>query len=95
MEAAGAQGRFWEMHDRLFAEPDRLKPTISSATRRRSAWMRSASCEALRDDVHEAAIDADIDSAERSGVTGTPTFFVNGERVRGIPRRGGARGGPR
>jgi protein-disulfide isomerase len=39
--------------------------------------------EALRDDVHEAAIDADIDSAERSGVTGTPTFFVNGERVRG------------
>jgi protein-disulfide isomerase len=36
--------------------------------------------EALRDGVHEAAIDADVESAERSGVHGTPTFFVNGRR---------------
>ena len=83
MEAAGAQGRFWEMHDRLFAEPDRLKLDDLVGHAQALGMDAERFLEALRDDVHEAAIDADIDSAERSGVTGTPTFFVNGERVTG------------
>ena len=83
MEAAGAQGRFWEMHDRVFAEPDRLKLDDLVGHAQALGMDAERFLEALRDDVHEAAIDADIDSAERSGVTGTPTFFVNGERVRG------------
>ena len=83
MEAAGAQGRFWEMHDRLFAEPDRLRLDDLVGHAQALGMDAERFLEALRDDVHEAAIDADIDSAERSGVTGTPTFFVNGERVTG------------
>jgi Na+:H+ antiporter, NhaA family len=83
MEAAGAQGRFWEMHDRVFAEPDRLKLDDLVGHAQALGMDAERFLEALRDDVHEAAIDADIDSAERSGVSGTPTFFVNGERVRG------------
>ena len=90
-----AQGRFWEMHDRLFAEQDRLKLDDLVGHAQALGMDAERFLEALRDDVHEAAIDADIDSAERSGVTGTPTFFVNGERVKGTSRRGGARGGPR
>ena len=83
MEAAGAQGRFWEMHDRLFAEQDRLE--IEDLVGHAQAMGIDAErfLESLHDDVHEAAIDADVDSAERSGVSGTPTFFVNGERVQG------------
>ena len=83
MEAAGAQGRFWEMHDRLFAEQDRLELDDLVGHAQALGMDTERFLETLRDDVHEAAIDADVDSAERSGVTGTPTFFVNGERVKG------------
>ncbi len=83
MEAAGAQGRFWEMHDRLFAEPDRLEVDDLVGHAQALGLDAERFLEALHDEVHEATIDADVDSAERSGVTGTPTFFVNGERVRG------------
>jgi Na+/H+ antiporter NhaA len=83
MEAAGAQGRFWEMHDRLFAEQDRLGLDDLVGHAQALGIDAERFLESLRDGVHEAAIEADVDTAERSGVTGTPTFFVNGERVRG------------
>jgi Na+/H+ antiporter NhaA len=83
MEAAGAQGRFWEMHDRLFAEPDRLELDDLVGHAQALGIDVERFLEALRDRVHEAATDADVDSAERSGVTGTPTFFANGERLQG------------
>ena len=57
--------------------------TTSSGTRRRSAWTQSGSWRRCATTCTRRRIDADVDSAERSGVTGTPTFFVNGERVKG------------
>jgi predicted DsbA family dithiol-disulfide isomerase len=83
LEAAGAQGRFWEMHDRLFAEQDRLELDDLVGHAQALGMDAERFLEALRDGVHEAAIDADVESADRSGVTGTPTFFVNGERHTG------------
>jgi Na+/H+ antiporter NhaA len=83
LEAAGAQGRFWEMHDRLFAEQDRLQLDDLVGHAQALGMDAERFLEALRDGVHEAAIAADAESAERSGVTGTPTFFVNGERHTG------------
>jgi Na+:H+ antiporter, NhaA family len=83
LEAAGAQGRFWEMHDRLFAEQDRLELDDLVGHAQALGMDAERFLEALHDEVHEAAIDADVDSAERSGVTGTPTFFVNGQRHAG------------
>jgi Na+/H+ antiporter NhaA len=83
MEAAGAQGRFWEMHDRLFAEQDRLELDDLVGHAQALGIDAERFVEALRDGVHAAAIDADVQSAERSGVTGTPAFFVNGRRHTG------------
>jgi predicted DsbA family dithiol-disulfide isomerase len=83
LEAAGAQGRFWEMHDRLLAEQDRLELDDLVGHAQALGLDTERFLEALRDGVHVAAIDADVESAERSGVTGTPTFFVNGERHTG------------
>jgi Na+/H+ antiporter NhaA len=80
MEAAGAQGRFWEMHDRLFAEQDRLELDDLVGHAQALGLDAERLLESLRDGVHEAAIDADVESAERSGVQGTPAFFVNGVR---------------
>jgi Na+/H+ antiporter NhaA len=83
MEAAGAQGRFWEMHDRLFTAQDRLELDDLVGHAQALGLDVERFLESLRDGVHAAAIDADVESADRSGVTGTPTFFVNGRRHAG------------
>ena len=82
-EAAGAQGRFWEMHDRLFAHQDELEPyeLVDHAA-------------ALGLDVERFAGDlgrgtfanrvrADVESAEANRAEGTPAFYVNGRRHSG------------
>jgi NhaA family Na+:H+ antiporter len=82
-EAAGAQGRFWEMHDQLFAHSDRLAPEdlLEHAAELDLDVGRFA--EDLRQGRHEGRVDDDLLSAEASGATGTPTFFVNGRRHSG------------
>jgi Na+:H+ antiporter, NhaA family len=77
-EAAGAQGRFWEMHDRLFAHQLQL----SDAELRGHAQAIGLELERfdreLREGVHAARVDRDYLSGLRSGVPSTPRFFVNG-----------------
>jgi Na+/H+ antiporter NhaA len=82
-EAAHAQGRFWEMHDLLFANQDQLDP-VSLA---RWAGELSLDVERFEDDLrrrrHAPRVNADISSADSSGVSGTPSFFINGRRHHG------------
>src|ERR1700716_94570 len=79
-EAAGAQGKFWEMHDLLFEHQDALE-----------AEDLIGYAKSLRLDVPKFAHDLDAGTytkrvrddfrnGVRSGVNGTPTFFVNGSR---------------
>jgi glutaredoxin len=79
-EAAGLQGKFWEMHDLLFAHQDRLRITDVLGYARDLALDE----ERFHDDVMRRAtsdrIAADLESADLSGVSGTPTFFINGRR---------------
>ncbi|MGY1623559.1 Na+/H+ antiporter NhaA [Geodermatophilus sp. SYSU D00965] len=82
-EAAAAQGRFWEFHDRLFAAQDRLTaPDLLEHAAavgldvQRFARDLGASRFARR-------VEEDVESAEASGVGGTPTFFVGGLRHTG------------
>jgi Na+:H+ antiporter, NhaA family len=78
-EAAGAQGRFWEMHDHLFehqlelADEDLLDhaEAIGVADRERFAAE-------LSDGVHARRVESDLQSGARSGVPSTPRFFING-----------------
>jgi Na+/H+ antiporter NhaA len=79
-EAAGAQGAFWPMHDLLLARQDQLNiPDLL-----RYAAELELDTERFREDlkrhVHETRIAQDIESADLSGVSGTPTFFINGHR---------------
>jgi protein-disulfide isomerase len=82
-EAAARQGSFWPMHDQLLTHQDaltaddllRYAAQLGLDTRRFTAD--------LRRHAGEAKITEDVDSADLSGVTGTPTFFVNGKRHRG------------
>jgi Na+/H+ antiporter NhaA len=82
-EAAARQGRFWEMHDQLLAH----QGALTIADLREYAAQIGLSVERftrdLRQRVGEARIAADVDSADLSGVAGTPTFFINGRRHHG------------
>ena len=79
-EAAGAQGAFWPMYDTLLTHQDALDPSDL----RRYAEDLGLDVERFWDEVrrrvHAPRVAEDVASAELSGVSGTPTFFVNGRR---------------
>ena len=79
-EAAGKQGAFWEMHDLLLDHQDALhsRDLIGYATSLGLDADRFAAD--LRKHVGRAHVNEDLESADLSGVSGTPTFFVNGRR---------------
>jgi protein-disulfide isomerase len=79
-EAAAAQGRFWEMHDLLLEHQGDLRPSDLEAYAKRLDLDLVRFREDLRRHVYASRVEEDVDSADLSGVTGTPTFFINGRR---------------
>jgi Na+/H+ antiporter NhaA len=79
-EAAASQGAFWPMHDLVLANQQDLRPTDLN----RYAGDLGIDVERFRDElrrhIHAPRIAEDLDSASLSGVSGTPTFFINGRR---------------
>jgi protein-disulfide isomerase len=82
-EAASDQGAFWEMHDLMFTHQDALTPKdlVSYAAELGLDVEQFASD--LASHAGAARVAEDVDSADLSGVSGTPTFFVNGKRHQG------------
>jgi NhaA family Na+:H+ antiporter len=82
-EAAAKQGKFWEMHDRLFDE----KPPYGEARVREIARELGLDMERFERDLHApetlARVEDDFNEARRNGVRGTPTIFVDGLRYDG------------
>jgi Na+/H+ antiporter NhaA len=79
-EAAGKQGSFWEMHDLLLDHQEALSPRdlVGYAASLGLDTMQFAAD--LRKHAGRAHVDEDLESADLSNVSGTPTFFVNGKR---------------
>jgi Na+/H+ antiporter NhaA len=82
-EAAGAQGKFWEMHDLLFAHQDALDVRDLKAYADELGLDMERFSKELRTRKYAARIANDVAEADETGVTGTPTFFVNGRRHHG------------
>ncbi len=82
-EAAGAQGKFWEMHDLLFEN----QGSLSDENLVDYARQVGLDEEQFRQDLNEGRfkekVEQDFKSGVRSGVNGTPTFYINGERYDG------------
>jgi protein-disulfide isomerase len=82
-EAAHRQGKFWEMHDRIFAKPKDLNPE----TYLRYANEIGLDVDQYKSDVSSSSvrkvIDADLAMARKLGVSGTPSFFINGRFLSG------------
>jgi len=87
---AGEQGKFWQMHDKLFLNQGKLDPTSKTviATLAQSAGVdldKFLTC--MDEQKYLNNIKKDVADAESYGVTGTPTWFINGYKISGeIPR---------
>ena len=77
-EAAGAQGKFWPMHDLLFDQQQHLKlPQLRRYAERLELDIARYDAD-MADTVYLQRVREDVDGATRSGVRGTPTVFLNG-----------------
>jgi protein-disulfide isomerase len=79
-EAAGAQSRFWPMHDLLYENQQRLgDPDLHAYAERLGLDLERFDHE-LAEHVHAGRVHDDFLSGVRSGVNGTPSFYINGAR---------------
>jgi Na+/H+ antiporter NhaA len=82
-EAAAAQGAFWPMHDLLLEHQNELAPKDLIRYAEALGLDVNAFAEDLRNHRWSERVAADVESADLSGVAGTPSFFVNGQRQMG------------
>jgi Na+/H+ antiporter NhaA len=82
-EAAAAQGRFWEYYDALFSNQDALRPSDLRARAEELDLDGERFASELRRREHAPRVAEDVASADASGVSGTPSFFINGRRHQG------------
>lgn len=85
LEAAGEQGRFWEMKDRLFANQAALSEEMIYDTARSLGLDMQRFRDALARHKYAAKVQTDLDEGRRKGINGTPTFFVGQTMLRGLP----------
>jgi Na+/H+ antiporter NhaA len=83
-EAAAAQGRFWDMYDRLLSHQGELAPRDLIRHAGELGLDVERFRDALRRREYAARVSEDVASADESGVSGTPTFFINGRRHYGV-----------
>jgi Na+/H+ antiporter NhaA len=79
-EAAADQGAFWEMHDLLFDHQDALGPSDLITYAEQLGLDVERFTNELREHAGAGRVAEDVDSADLSAVSGTPTFFINGRR---------------
>jgi Na+/H+ antiporter NhaA len=79
-EAAAAQDGFWEMHDLLLDHQDALRPMDLVSYAEQIGLDRDRFAADLRRHTGRGRVAEDVDSADLSSVSGTPTFFINGQR---------------
>ena len=82
-EAAGAQGKFWEMHDMLFEHQQALEAEDIIGYAESLKLDVARFTEDLKAGTYAKRVREDFRSGVKSGVNGTPTFFVNGSRYDG------------
>jgi protein-disulfide isomerase len=79
-EFAGAHGKFWEMHDGLFENQERLGVPFYLELAQKLSLSPAELRQSLEEGKYQSRVRADFNGGVRSGVNGTPTFFINGNR---------------
>jgi protein-disulfide isomerase len=86
--AADAQGKFWEFHDRLFANYNAINDARIQGIANELKLDMERFNSALKDPSIEKRVDRDIEEGKQAGVEGTPIVFVNGR----LPKEGTLQG---
>ena len=82
-EAAGAQNKYWEMHDIIFENQDNLADTDLIEYSRMAGLDQVKFKARFAEPVFREKVESDFESGIRSGVNGTPSFFINGQKYNG------------
>lgn len=80
---AGDEGKYWEMHDMLFENRSSLGVESLKRYARNLGLNAAKFNDCLESGKYEKAVKADVNAGRAAGVNGTPTFFINGERLVG------------
>ena len=81
-EAAGEQGKFWEMHDMIYENQAQLdRDSFVDFAEQLDLDLEKFASD-LQSEVISSKVERDFESGIRSGVNGTPSFFINGEKLR-------------
>ena len=80
---ANEQGKFWAYHDKLYENAPRATPDQLKAYAREVGLDLPAFEQCLASGKHRAAVQKDVEEGQRLGVTGTPSFFINGRQLTG------------
>jgi protein-disulfide isomerase len=82
--AAQEQGKFWEMHDRLYAGyPDLSRRTVMKYAQEIGLDVNKFTA-AVDSHKYKARVHAEEQEGEAAGVAGTPTFYINGQKYNGL-----------
>lgn len=84
-EYAGSRGFFWEAHDELYENQDRLGVPLYGAIAQRHGLSSDELVVAMQTDIYLPKIQSDFNGGLRSGVNGTPAFYIDGLRYDGPP----------
>jgi len=84
-EAAALQGKFWEMHDLIYEQQRNLEPDIIPSWAKKIGLDLKTFGHDVQSSVVAKRIKEDRQSGIRSGVNGTPTFYINGVRYDAPP----------
>ncbi len=79
--SAGNQGKFWEFHDELFATPKITAESIQETAKKLNLDIEKFQKDMLSPEIKQK-LDRDLRDAKEAGVTGTPTIFINGVKVK-------------
>lgn len=80
-EAAGEQGKFWQMYDYLFAHQSELSDQMLDDAWKPVGLREETFKEAIATGKYKAKVQADVSDGKRLGIFSTPTFFFNGRRL--------------
>ena len=80
---AEEQGKFWPMHDAMYADQSKLTEADLIQTAARLGMKKDSFASCVKSGKYKAAIQQDLAAGTSAGVTGTPTFFINGRYLEG------------
>ncbi len=84
LNCAADQNKFWVMHDKVFANQDNLTDLDLTRYAEQAGLRQDTFSTCFKTEKYKKEIEEDIADGLSAGVQGTPTFFINGQKIQGV-----------